>query len=313
MRSEHQASGSEGEVPPTDAGSHRAGYVALVGLPNVGKSTLLNAYVGEKVAITSPRPQTTRRRILGIRTTPVAQVVFVDTPGIHRPKSPLGRYMVGVARSAIPDADVIVWVVDVSRPPSLGERTIGGWIADAGRPAILALNKSDKLAPDRVIAQTEAYEALAPAAPSMPTIATDAFNLERLWSLIVERLPVGPAFFPDDEITDQTERALGAEFVREAALRFLEAEVPHGIEVLIEEWTVRPGGVTYDEATLIVEREGHKAIVLGKGGAMIRRIGSAARREIEAMVGAKVFLDLHVVVRADWRRDKGEVRSLGYR
>lgn len=290
----------------------RCGYVALVGRPNVGKSTLLNRLVGEKVAIVSPRPQTTRRRILGIRNTDQAQAVFVDTPGIHTPKHALGRSMVKAARAAIPDADLVVWVVDVSRPPSELDAGIADLIRRSGRPVILALNKSDRLAPEHIEAHTRAYVDLAGSEQWVLTIATRGHNLDALWALIVRMLPQGTMFFPPDQLTDQTDRMLAAELIREAALYALSEEVPHGIEVLIEEWARREDGLLRISAKLLVERERHKAIVIGEGGQMIKQIGSQARRQIEKLLETRVFLELFVAVRSDWRKQPSEVRRLGF-
>lgn len=298
---------------PTSDGVFRSGFVALVGRPNVGKSTILNAMLGEKVAIVTPRPQTTRRRILGIHTTDAAQAIFVDTPGIHRPRHSLGRSMVRAAKSAIPDADVVVWVVDASSPPTALDRSVAGLIRQASVPAIIALNKSDRLRPDQIEERVAAYAELAgePAGWTL-TIATRGHNLDRLWALILTLLPPGPLLFPADQLTDQNDRLFVSELVREAALTFLHEEIPHGIDVIVEEWEEREDGLVSIRARLIVERETHKGIVIGRGGSMLMRIGSAARREIEAMLETKVFLDIHVSVRADWRRSEETVRGLGY-
>lgn len=297
---------------PAD-GVFRSGFVAVVGRPNVGKSTITNAFVGDKVAIVSPKPQTTRRRILGIRTTDAAQAIFVDTPGIHRPRTPLGSYMVKVARDAIPDADVVVWVVDASAPPRALDERVGALVKRSGRPTIIALNKTDKLAPEDVEARIASFTALAGEGAQWElTIATRGHNLDRLWAMIVTLLPPGPLYFPADQISDQTDRMLVCEMVREAALFRLEDEVPHGIEVAIEEWAERENGVTVIHARLFVEREGHKAIVIGKGGAVLRDIGTHARKQIESMLEGPVYLELQVGVRPDWRRSAEETKRLGY-
>ncbi len=290
----------------------RSGFVAIIGRPNVGKSTMLNHLVGEKVAIISPRPQTTRRRVLGIRTTETAQIIFVDTPGIHVPRHELGRYMVSAARGAIPDADVVLWVVDVTRMPTPEDRTIADLLSQSGRPVILAMNKSDLLDPPDVRPRTEAYVALVEVDDWTLTIATDGHNLDQVWSMLVERLPDGPPLYPADHVTDQTDRMLAAELVREAALRYLQEEVPHGVAVAVDEWTERDNSVLFIGAKIIVERESQKGIVIGAGGSMLKKIGTAARREIERLLERRVFLELFVTVRKDWRKSPTDLRRLGF-
>jgi GTP-binding protein Era len=220
--------------------------------------------------------------------------------------------MLGVARSAIPDADVVVWVVDASKMPVGLDVTIAGWITQSGKPAIIAMNKSDRLRPDQVQDHTSAYAALVPGAGWMLTIATTGHNVPRLATMVEAALPEGPYFYPPDQLTDQTDRMLATELVREAALHFLGAEVPHGVEVVLEEWTRRPNGSLFMACTFIVERASHKPLVLGAGGAMIRRIGTRSRHALEELLECKVFLELHVSVRANWRRDAAEVKRLGY-
>jgi GTP-binding protein Era len=298
---------------PGGAPGYRAGFVALVGRPNVGKSTLLNAMLGEKVAIVSPKPQTTRRRVLGIHSTDGAQAIFVDTPGLHQPSTALGTFMVREARAALPEADLVVWVVDASRPPADEDRRVAGLVRGGGRPVILVLNKSDLLAPDDVLGHTAAYADLVRGAEWLLTVARDGYNLDRLWGLIASRLPESPPLYPPDQLTDQTERAFAAELIREAALKHLQQEVPHGVEVVVEDWSEQPNGVLRLAAKLIVERAGHKAIVIGEGGQMLKRIGSSARRELERSLDRRVYLELFVSVKAGWRRDEAAVRRLGYR
>jgi len=302
------------DQPPGDAAEHRSGFVALVGRPNVGKSTLLNALVGEKVAIVSPRPQTTRRRILGIRTEPGIQSVFVDTPGVHRPKTSLGKSMVRVARGAVPDADVLVFVTDASRPPTSIDRSIARDITEVGKPIVLALNKTDLLPPEAVADRVAAFRELAGGTDDWTlTVATRKHNVERLWAMIAALLPPGPQFFPPDQISDQTDRMMAAELVREAALRHLRQEVPHGVEVVVEDWRkMENSDVLYIGAALMVERQAHRGMVIGKGGRMLKMIGTDARREIERLLERQVYLDVEVVVRSDWRSDQGELRRLGY-
>ncbi len=290
----------------------RSGFVALVGRPNVGKSTLLNALVGEKVAIVSPKPQTTRRRILGIRSEGGSQLVFLDTPGLHDPAPGLGRSMVRAATAALPAADVVVWVVDASRLPDAEDRRIARLLSRAERPLILAMNKVDQLRPRDIEAHSRAWIELAEPEAWLMTIATEGHNLDRLWLEMLARAPQGPPLYPVDQVSDQSDRMLAAELVREAALRYLQQEVPHGLEVVIESWKTREDGLVEVAAKIFVERTAHKAIVIGRGGTMIRRIGSAARRELERAIDARVFLELFVTVKPGWRSDPAELRRLGY-
>ncbi len=315
-----------GEEQPLPA-DHRSGYVAVVGKPNVGKSTLVNALIGHKVAIISPKPQTTRRRILGILTREDAQVLFLDTPGVHEPKQALNRYMMREVDAALKDCDTILFVTDVSRLPADEDRRVAERIARLPQPKLLAMNKADLLDPRDVVEHVAAHEALLPqpqtdAAPeaagqaqalstisifdaqtSILTSGTRGDNLDKLLNMILKTLPYGPRYFPSGQFTDQNERFLAAEFVREQALRFLEQEVPHGIAVAIEEWQPRPNGVIYIAATIYVERESQKGILIGKGGEMLKKIGAGARKEIERELGSKVYLELWAKVRPGWRRD----------
>ena len=298
-------------VPP----GHRSGFVAVVGRPNVGKSTLMNQLLGHKVAIVSPRPQTTRTCIRGILTRPDAQIIFVDTPGLHKPLHKLGEVMVAAAASAIPDADVVLFVVDVSVMPTEEDQMIARMIRQrTSHPVILVLNKMDLLPPERVKPHTEAYWALVPDhAGWMMTIATEAVNLDKLLDMVIAHLPEGPRYYPGDLITDQTEREIAAELIREQVLRFTREEVPHSVAVVVEEYKERETGGVYIAATIYVEKESQKGILIGAGGQMLRRIGTAAREEIERMVGGKVYLDLWVKVSKNWRRDLQRVRRMGYK
>jgi GTP-binding protein Era len=302
---------ADAETPP----GHRSGFVAVVGRPNVGKSSLMNAFLGQKVAIISPKPQTTRHTQLGILTLPHAQLIFVDTPGVHEPRNPLGAYMVDAATRALNDADAILFIVDVSGPPGPSDERLAGLIAARPHPSrvVLALNKSDKLKPDDVIPHTTEYSALAEGAEWMLISATRGDNLTELLALIIQALPEGPRLFPEDEITQTHLRDLAAEFIREAALNLLEEEVPHGVAVEIDEFQERGETNAYITASLFVERESHKGIVIGKGGAMLKQIGTAARQEIESLLGGKVYLELHVKVRPNWRKHEADVQRLGYR
>ena len=297
-------------VPP----GHRSGFVAVIGRPNVGKSTLMNQFLGQKVAIVSPKPQTTRTRIRGILTREAFQVIFVDTPGLHRPLHKLGEVMVAAVASAIPDADVVLFLVDVSVMPREEDRMIARMVRERTQnPVILVLNKMDRLPADRIQRHTEAYWGLLPDhAGWMMTIATEAVNLDKLLEMIVEHLPEGPRYYPGDQVTDQTEREIAAELVREQVLRFTREEVPHAVAVVVEEFKERENNVVYIAANIYVERDSQKGVLIGRGGRMLRRIGAAARQEIERMVGGRVYLDLWVKVSKNWRRDPRRVRRMGY-
>jgi len=294
---------------------HRSGFVAVVGRPNVGKSTLINHFLEQKIAIVSDKPQTTRHTQLGILTRPDAQVIFVDTPGMHEPRNALGEYMVEAAAHALLEAEAVLFIVDVSKPPRPEDERLAKRIAKRPgiAPVILAMNKSDLLEPGDVLPNSNAYRALAPGAAWMLVSATRGDNLDALLTLIVNALPEGPALYPEDEVTQTHLRDLAAEFVREAALNALEQEVPHGIAVEVEEFQERPAGPTYIAATLYVERESHKRIVIGKGGDMIKKIGMAARQEIQNLLEKPVYLELRVKVRPNWRKDEREVKRLGYK
>ncbi len=298
------------EIPP----GHRSGFVAVIGRPNVGKSTLMNQLVGQKVAIVSPKPQTTRSRILGILTREEVQVIFVDTPGLHRPRHRLGQAMVATATRAIPDADVVLFMVDVSVPPTDEDRMIARLIqGHTEAPVILALNKMDLLPAAKVKPRTEAYWKLVPYHREwMMTIATRGVNLDKLLGLIVTALPEGPRYYPGDQVTDQTEREIAAELIREQVLRYTRQEVPHAVAVVVEEFKEQESGVVYVAANVFVERDTQKGIIIGRRGQMLRQIGTAARQEIERLTGGRVYLDLWVKVRKGWRRDEMELRRLGY-
>ncbi|MSP11595.1 MAG: GTPase Era [Chloroflexi bacterium] len=312
------------------AADFRAGFVAVIGQPNVGKSTLINGYVGEKISIVSPKPQTTRRQALGILTKDNVQIIFVDTPGIHKPKTELGRYMVSVATHAIPDADLVLFVVDVSRPPNAEDHRIADELNRwPTTPVILVLNKADLLKPEDVESQVRAYMALGnfadpPLGPIetwpqsaayghwMLCSATRGDNRDKLLHQIVALLPQSPPLYDPSVVTDQTERLTAAELIREQVLRFLEQEVPHAVDVVISEWQERSPTLTYIDAEILVEKPSQKGIVIGAKAEMLKRIGSAARVEIEQMLEHKVFLELYVRVREKWRHDPAELRRLGY-
>jgi GTP-binding protein Era len=311
-------------LEPELPADHRSGFVAVVGRPSVGKSTLVNACVGQKVAIVSRKPQTTRNRILGILTREDAQIIFVDTPGIHQPLHKLGQYMVKTAQRAVPDADLVLFVVDASVMPTEEDSQVARFLAHPGLtaggtktpsspPIILVLNKMDHLAADKVQPHSEAYLVLGQFADWMMTSALRSQNLDKLLAAIISHLPPGPRYFPSGQVTDVTERFIAGELVREQVLRLLQQEVPYAIAVVIEEFTERGPGLTYIAATIYVEKDSQKGIVIGRGGKMLKDIGAAARLEIERMLDTRVFLELWVKVRHGWRRDEAALRNVGYR
>lgn len=295
---------------------HKSGFVAVIGRPNVGKSTLVNALIGHKVAIVSPKPQTTRSRITGILTAPDCQMIFIDTPGIHtKPAHRLNVLMIEQAVAAIPNADVILFVVDVAVGPREEDRHIAELLKGKApkRPVIFVLNKMDQLDIEQARAHVESYWALLPGyADSIPTSALQGTNLDLLREHILKFLPEGPRYYPGDQITDQTEHQIAAELIREAMLRFTYQEVPHAAAVLVEDYHERENGVLYVAATIWVERDSQKPIVIGKQGRRLKQIGTAAREELERFIGGKVYLELWVKVQPQWRDRDGRLRELGF-
>lgn len=295
---------------------HRAGVVALIGRPNVGKSTLINLLVGQKVSIVSDKPQTTRRRALGILSEPEYQVVFVDTPGLHEPHTRLGKLLNEAASTALDGVDVVLIVVDSSRRPGPEDQAIArklkdsGWL-EPGKPRVLCLNKMDRLKAEFVVDHTEAYCSLFETDRYMLTSLTKRQNHELLLSMVVELLPEGEALYPEDEFTDQPMRFLAAELVREKALRLTRQEVPHALATVVDSWEDE-GGLVRVAISIVVEKQGQKAILIGKGGQMLKRIGQEAREELEEMLERKVFLELFVKVREDWRQNIRMLRDLEY-
>ena len=292
---------------------HRSGFVAVVGKPNVGKSTLMNVYLGEKVAIVTPKPQTTRENQLGILTRPEAQIVFVDTPGIHEARNKLGEYMVEVAAGTIPDADVVLFIVDVSEMPTRADEIIAGMIAEQARgPVILALNKCDLIGESEAAEHSAAYQALLPNADPILVSATRGDNRERLLEMLVERLPYGPRYYPAEQLTQTQIRDNAAELIREQVLLMYEQEVPHAVVVKVMEFKERSPDLTYIAATIFVERDSQKRILIGSKGSALKELGRRARAELEAMLGTRVYLDLWVKVLKNWRKDESALRRLGY-
>lgn len=297
-----------------EGSSHRSGFVAVVGRPNVGKSTLLNALLGQKVAGVSPWPQTTRRRQMGILTLPAAQILFLDTPGWHDPKNHLDEAMIRASADSITEADVVLFVADLTEPAAGEDRELAEWVRKnkPAAPVVLALNKSDAVSAEIREAREAEFAALLPDAERRVISARQGEGLPALLEAVAARLPEGPILYPEEEITDLSEREITADLVREAALRNLRAEVPHGVAVRVDQYRERGEDGAYIEATLFVERESHKAIVIGRGGLMLKKIGSDARRKIEEMSGRKVFLELRVKVLPGWRNRRDALLRLGY-
>lgn len=291
----------------------KAGFVSFIGRPNAGKSTLLNRLVGAKIAIVSDKPQTTRTRILGVRNYPGAQIVFVDTPGIHRPLHRMNVRMVDVAVQTISDVDILGLVVDVAEPIGKGDRYVLDLVKSARPPVFLLLNKIDRVRKSRLLPIIDALSKEGSFSEIIPISAATGDNVDRLERALIERLPEGPALYPDDYLTDQPKRVMAAEIVREKLLQFTHAEIPFESAVVVDrlEEPETKGGVLRLYCTILVDRDSQKPIVIGKGGEMIRKIGIAAREELERFFASSVFLDLHVRVAADWREDDRMLRDLG--
>lgn len=286
----------------------------MMGKPNVGKSTLINALLGQKIAAVSPRPQTTRKRQLGILTLESAQIIFIDTPGVHKPHHKLGESMNAHAIETLQECDLILFIVDASTPPDDEDRMLSAALKhlEQAKPIILALNKVDRLEQDQISIRQAEFLELVPQATPVLISATRGDHLDLLLQEIIIQLPEGPEYFPPDQVTDLYEREIAADLIREAALNLLRDEVPHGVAIRIDQFTERDTGGAYIEATIFVERESHKGIVIGQGGNMLKQIGTIARREIEAMSGRKVFLRLRVKVRKNWRNNDKVLRLFGF-
>ncbi len=291
----------------------KSGFAAIIGRPNVGKSTLMNHLIGQKIAITSRKPQTTRNRIQTVYTCQRGQIVFLDTPGIHKAKNKLGEYMVNVAQRTFKDADVILWLVEASDYIGPGERHIAEQLKGNSLPVILVMNKVDTVEKKAVAGYMEAYRKLYDFADIVPVSALRSVNLDTLLDCIFKYLPYGPQFYHEDTVTDQPQRQIVAEMIREKALRCLGEEIPHGIAVSVEKMKERPNGNLVDiEATIICERDSHKGIIIGKQGAMLKKIGSTAREDMEKLLDQKVNLKLWVKVKKDWRDSDYLIKNFGY-
>lgn len=292
---------------------YRSGFVTLIGRPNVGKSTLMNHLIGQKIAITSDKPQTTRNRIQTVYTDDRGQIIFLDTPGIHKAKNKLGEYMVNVAEHTLRDVDVILWLVEPSTFIGAGERHIAEQLNKVKTPIILVINKIDTVKnQDEILTFMAAYKDICDFAEIVPLSALKEKNTDLLTELIFKYLPYGPQFYDEDTVTDQPMRQIAAELIREKALRLLNDEIPHGIAVTIERMKERPDGIMDIDASIVCERDSHKGIIIGKGGSMLKRIGTEARKDIERMMEIQVNLKLWVKVRKEWRDSELYMKNYGY-
>ncbi|MFT4104437.1 MAG: GTPase Era [Lacrimispora sp.] len=292
---------------------YKSGFVTLIGRPNVGKSTLMNCLIGQKIAITSDKPQTTRNRIQTVYTDERGQIIFLDTPGIHKAKNKLGEYMVSVAEHTLKEVDVVLWLVEPTTYIGAGERHIAEQLSLVKTPIILVINKIDTVKnQDEILTFIDTYKDICQFAEIVPVSALKAKNTELMLELIYKYLPEGPQYYDEDTVTDQPMRQISAELIREKALRLLNDEIPHGIAVTVEKMKERENGIIDIEANIVCERESHKGIIIGKGGAMLKKIGTSARREIEALMDAKVNLQLWVKVRKEWRDSELYMKNYGY-
>lgn len=291
----------------------KSGFVSFIGRPNAGKSTLLNRLVGEKVAIVSDKPQTTRNRILGVKNYEDAQVIFLDTPGIHRPLHRMNVRMVDAARDTISEVDIVGLVVDVNEKLGGGDRYVLDMVKDLHKPVFLILNKIDLIKKPKLLPIMEEFSRQGTFEEIIPVSAETGLNVDRLERTIIDRLPEGPALYPPDYLTDQPERFMASEIVREKVLQFTHAEIPFSSAVIVDrfEEPTNPKGLLKLYCTIVVERESQKPIVIGRNGEMIKTIGTAAREELEKFFSTKVFLDLHVRVKSDWREDDRTLQDLG--
>lgn len=288
-----------------------SGYVSLTGRPNVGKSTLLNTILGEKIAIVTSKPQTTRNRITGIKNLPEAQIIFIDTPGIHKPKHKLGELMVRESRDSVKDVDVILFMIEPEQPGS-GDRFILEMLRDIGKPVFLLINKIDTVKKPEILSLIEAYSGLYPFKEIIPISARKGEGIDDLLKTIVNYLPEGPKYYPDDIVTDQAERFMVAEIIREKVMEQTGDEIPYSVAVDITDWSEREDGVIFIKGNIYVERDGQKGIIIGKGGGRLKAVGTTARLEIEKLLGTKVFLEMWVKVKKDWRSNEGILKDLGF-
>lgn len=291
----------------------KSGFVAIIGRPNVGKSTFMNKVLGQKVAIMSDKAQTTRNKVQGVLTTEQSQIIFIDTPGIHKPKHMLGDYMMKVAKNTLREVDAILFMVNVEESIGRGDEFIIELLKNNRTPIFLVLNKIDKIHPDELIKEIEKYKDLLPFAEIVPISALQGNNVDHLVKVIERYMPEGPMYYPKDQISDHPEEFIVAELIREKALHLTSQEIPHAIGVQVEKMVKESEELVHIEATIYIERESQKGIIIGKQGSMLKKIGQLARKDIEMLLGSKVYLELWVKVQKDWRNKPNFIRQIGYR
>ncbi|HDR6304575.1 TPA: GTPase Era [Bacillus cereus] len=292
---------------------YKSGFVSIIGRPNVGKSTFLNRIIGQKIAIMSDKPQTTRNKIQGVYTENDSQVIFIDTPGIHKPKHKLGDFMVKMAQTTLKEVDIVLFMVNAVEGFGRGEEFIIEKLKETKQPVFLVINKIDQVHPEQLLELIDQYRKLHDFAEIVPISALDGSNVEALIGTIKKYLPEGPQYYPDNQVTDHPERFIIAELIREKVLHLTREEVPHSVAVVIDAIQKREGGAVYINATIVVERPSQKGIIIGKQGKMLKEVGKRARFDIEALLGSKVFLEVWVKVQKDWRNKMSQLRDLGFR
>ncbi|ADH08774.1 GTPase Era [Bacillus thuringiensis] len=292
---------------------YKSGFVSIIGRPNVGKSTFLNRIIGQKIAIMSDKPQTTRNKIQGVYTENDAQVIFIDTPGIHKPKHKLGDFMVKMAQTTLKEVDIVLFMVNAVEGFGRGEEFIIEKLKETKQPVFLVINKIDQLHPEQLLELIDQYRKLHEFAEIVPISALDGNNVDALIGTIKNYLPEGPQYYPENQVTDHPERFIIAELIREKVLHLTREEVPHSVAVVIDAIQKREGGAVYINATIVVERASQKGIIIGKQGKMLKEVGKRARFDIEALLGSKVFLEVWVKVQKDWRNKMSQLRDLGFR
>ncbi|HDR8181979.1 TPA: GTPase Era [Bacillus thuringiensis] len=292
---------------------YKSGFVSIIGRPNVGKSTFLNRIIGQKIAIMSDKPQTTRNKIQGVYTENDSQVIFIDTPGIHKPKHKLGDFMVKMAQTTLKEVDIVLFMVNAVEGYGRGEEFIIEKLKETKQPVFLVINKIDQLHPEQLLELIDQYRKLYEFAEIVPISALDGNNVDALIGTIKKYLPEGPQYYPDNQVTDHPERFIISELIREKVLHLTREEVPHSVAVVIDAIQKREGGAVYINATIVVERASQKGIIIGKQGKMLKEVGKRARFDIEALLGSKVFLEVWVKVQKDWRNKMSQLRDLGFR